>query len=281
MEKQCAVSIIIPVFNQEKYISETLDCLISQKYQNWECIIVNDGSTDHTESICMGYAQIDQRFKYYYKKNSGVSNSRNYGASKSIGEYLLFLDSDDIITIDYLENAVSRFMSDSTLNLVYCEAVFFDGYSGRIELKPFEYKTLLLENVFFNAVIIKKKEFDLTYGFSDKMKKGWEDWEFFIRFLNDNSVVYKIPKVCFFYRILPNSRDRSICEIDKNDLFLQIYENNKEIYDKYFPNPIYFAYLYVAEKNKNKILQDAIKSISNSKKYKIGQFLYKILNLFK
>lgn len=93
MEK--LVSIIIPTYNNERYISKTLNSLINQSFKKLEIIIVDDGSNDNTRSIVKEYLKEDRRIKYYYQKNSGAPAARNYGFEKSNGEYIIYFDSDD------------------------------------------------------------------------------------------------------------------------------------------------------------------------------------------
>jgi glycosyltransferase involved in cell wall biosynthesis len=270
------ISIIIPCYNQEPYLAETLESILSQTYKLWECIIVNDGSTDNTQDIALKYCEEDSRFQYLWKENSGVSDSRNFGISKSKGKYILPLDGDDLIGSEYMEKAIQAFSNDPKLKIVYCAGVFFGSYEGSIMLKPYNYKTLLLENTFFNSVFYKRIDFDCISGYSVEMKKGWEDWELLIRMLNEDSVVFKLPEVLYYYRILPNSRERSITHHDKRELFLQIYNNNKEVYDKFYPDSIYYVYLCNNLKNENLELQKTIQSIILSKKYKLAMILSKI-----
>ena len=102
MEHNPLISIIIPCYNQALFLEETLQSVYQQQYQNWECIIVNDGSTDASESIIFDWVQRDKRFQYYKTTNSGVSAARNYGLRIAKGEYIQFLDADDLLTADKL-----------------------------------------------------------------------------------------------------------------------------------------------------------------------------------
>ena len=273
---QSLVSVIIPCYNQAKYLPETLDSVINQTYQNWECIIVNDGSKDDSEAVALSYCEKDKRIHYYYKENSGVCDTRNYAVARSSGKYILPLDADDIIERTYLEKGVSVLESDNEVEVVYGRAMFFGAYNGEIILKPFDYSTLLLENVFYSTVLFRKDQFEGVGGYNANMHKGWEDWELMISMLNENSKVVKLPDICFFYRILPNSRERSISKELKEELFLQIYENHKDTYDRYFPNPIRFAFLNRQLENKVIEQQAVLFSLKNSKKFKAVQFLAEI-----
>lgn len=97
------ISIIIPVYNVEKYLPTCIESILNQSYKDFEIILINDGSTDKSGMICDKYAHIDSRIKVFHKKNEGVSTARNLGLDHAIGEYICFIDSDDWLPSDYLE----------------------------------------------------------------------------------------------------------------------------------------------------------------------------------
>lgn len=93
----CSASIIVPIYNAEKYLSKCLMSLVSQQMKDIEFILVDDGSTDNSAVVCQEYVKSDHRFRYYYKENGGVSSARNYGISLARGRYIGFVDADDTI----------------------------------------------------------------------------------------------------------------------------------------------------------------------------------------
>lgn len=97
------ISIIIPVYNAEKYLDRCIISILKQSFKNWELILLNDGSTDKSGEICDKYKRVDNRIRVIHKKNTGVSSTRNLGINLSKGEYITFVDSDDWIELDYLE----------------------------------------------------------------------------------------------------------------------------------------------------------------------------------
>ena len=103
------VSVIVPVYNVEKYVAKCLDSLISQTYDNIQIIIVNDGSSDRSLDIVERYKNIDSRVKVYNKKNGGLSDARNTGIKYAEGEFICFVDSDDWVSNDYVEALISMF----------------------------------------------------------------------------------------------------------------------------------------------------------------------------
>lgn len=102
------ISIVVPVYNVEKFLRSCLDSILFQTYTNWEAILVDDGSNDNSGCICDEYAQKDRRIRVIYKKNGGVSSARNVGIENARGDWFLFCDSDDILYEDTLHTFVSR-----------------------------------------------------------------------------------------------------------------------------------------------------------------------------
>lgn len=117
MEK--LVSIIIPVYNVQEYLRKCLDSVINQTYKNLEIIIVNDGSTDNSFSICKEYAKKDPRIILLSQENRGLSNARNTGIKKISGNYIYFVDSDDWLRLDAIEESIALAIEyDADLSLV-------------------------------------------------------------------------------------------------------------------------------------------------------------------
>lgn len=112
MEEDCLISIIVPIYNVERYLNKCIDSIISQTYKNIEIILVDDGSPDNCGKICDEYAKKDNRIKVIHKENGGVSSARNVGIEISNGEWIVFVDADDWIEIEYckrmLDIAIQR-----------------------------------------------------------------------------------------------------------------------------------------------------------------------------
>lgn len=98
------ISVIIPVFQSEKYISKCIESIVNQTYDNWELLLVDDGSTDNSGIICDEYANMEPRIKVFHKKNEGVSSARNMGLDEAQGDWICFVDSDDYVAANYLKD---------------------------------------------------------------------------------------------------------------------------------------------------------------------------------
>lgn len=103
MEQNILVTLIVGVFNGEKYLAECLNSIINQSYQNLEIIVVDDGSTDKSAAIVKSFMQNDERIRYFYENNSGVSTARNLGIKNSNGEFIAIVDQDDVLSKIYIE----------------------------------------------------------------------------------------------------------------------------------------------------------------------------------
>ena len=125
MKNEYLISIIVPVYNVEPFISECINSILIQSYKNFELILVNDGSTDNSPTICEQYASKDKRIKVIHKANGGLSDARNWGLKFSSGDYVVFLDSDD-----YWNDCDALFSLNSLLNK-YSEVdvVFFRRFT--------------------------------------------------------------------------------------------------------------------------------------------------------
>ena len=200
MEKAPKISVIVPCYNQAQYIEECLQSVIDQRYQNWECIIVNDGSPDHTEDIALTWTQKDNRFKYLKKKNGGLSSARNAGIENATGKYILPLDADDKISPDYVSEAIKIYEGNPETTLVYCKVWLFGTEDGLWDLPEYDYFNLLFGNHIFCSAVFKKNDWMRVSGYDENITEGHEDWDFWLRILNKDSIVIKLSLIGFFYR---------------------------------------------------------------------------------
>ena len=230
------ISVIIPCYKQAEFLPETLDSLLQQTYQNWEAIIVNDGSPDNTEEVALRYMQKDNRISYLPQKNQGVSAARNNGIRQAQGEFILPLDADDWIKPTYLEKAVKVFTEHPETSLVYC--LWCNDYEDIYPSPKFAgYKSLLVNNAIFCSAIYRKSDCLAAGGYDTEMKWGLEDWEFYIRLLDEQSVVVQIQEPLFFYRIKETSRNTTANQ-HLHELHQAIYSKHADAYGKFYDDPI-------------------------------------------
>lgn len=206
------VSIIIPCYNQAQYLNETIQCVFDQNYENWECIIVNDGSPDNTLEIAQKWCSKDTRFKYFYKDNGGLSSARNYGIENALGEFILPLDADDKIGSTYTLLAMRAFQDEPNLKLVYCKAEKFGEESGIWDLHTFSLFNLARRNMIFCSAFFRKQEWSRVGGYDTNLIYGLEDWEFWIAILKNGGEVKCLDEIGFYYRVKSFSMAKGISE---------------------------------------------------------------------
>lgn len=197
------ISIIVPCYQQAQFLDDCLNSVFIQTFQEWECIIINDGSNDNTEEIANKWISTDRRFKYLSQENKGLPYARNIGITKAKSEWILPLDADDIISEDYLELAQSEF--NNGFKLITCVGEKFGIDSGIIKMEKFSLKNLATFNTFFSACFFKKEDWERVGGYDETLIFGLEDWDFWISILKDGGKVYKINKTCFYYRMKEQS----------------------------------------------------------------------------
>ncbi|MEF2629635.1 glycosyltransferase family 2 protein [Megamonas funiformis] len=216
------ISIIIPIYNVEQYLSQCLDSVINQTYKNLEILLINDGSTDNSGKICDNYAKLDNRIRVFHKKNEGVSSARNLGLEKCTGDFIGFVDPDDFIELNMYEllyNEQQKTNADiiwcnyckisSTGNIIYLGEInnntFYDlslKNNKKIFSKNFYY-ILNMKTYIWNKLFKRK----LFYNIRFPLKKTFEDLFIFMSLILQTNTIQFISKTLYYYR----QRDTSLC----------------------------------------------------------------------
>lgn len=268
------ISVIIPCYNSAEFLRETLDCLKNQTLDDWECIVVNDGSTDNSLNILIGYAQKDSRYKYINKINEGPAIARNTAIAVSTGKYILPLDADDLIAPTYAEKAIKYLEEHPNTKLVYCQCEFFGDKEGIWNLPHYNYNDFIYNNCIFCSCIYRRKDYDKTIGYNPNMKLMDEDWDFLLSLLGPDDEVYCIPEPLFFYRQHGITRNRSKrSEIDMSHLQLML--NHPELYARDLEKSFHFI------SSKTRYYEKSLNDVLNSNAYKLGTSLIKPIRWLK
>lgn len=252
------VSIIVPCYNAEQFIAETLTSVQNSDYDNWECIVVNDGSTDKSQDAIVEFCERKEKFTFYKQKNKGVSVARNLAIQNSSGKYILPLDADDLITAKYISDAVQILENKPNVKLVYCLAKKFGAENCSWNLPEYDYKKLLIKNMIFCTAMYRRVDYDKTRGYDESMRKGFEDWDFWIELLKTGGDVYRIPEEYFHYRVHNKKKRKSHSRVSMehtNEIYQHIYNNHKEEYIGLIDNPIRMIHEHAKFKKKYNILR--------------------------
>lgn len=207
------ISIIIPIYNAERYLKECLDSIIYQKYQNIELILINDGSIDNSDIICKDYARKDKRIKLIKQKNSGVSSARNVGINVSTGTVILFVDSDDLLEDGAIEKIVNCIENNDLLCYGYKEL-----YKNSCNNTVLEENFLINNDIFLKSVYLTKEVGGYLWNKcfrADIIKKNkilfdtnlhyCEDLVFVTEYLKYCKKVYYLNKTLYMYRMRKSS----------------------------------------------------------------------------
>jgi len=227
------VSIVIPAYNAEKYIQQTVDSVLTQTYPNFEIIVVNDGSTDSTAQILAEYGN---KIHYIYQQNKGLSGARNTGFLATRGEYLLFLDSDDLILPDKLDLQVSFLTANPQFALVYSAWQYINKDASCIlgEIRPHKQGHLLkelLNHTFYistiGTVLIRRECLEKVGLFDTSLKRN-EDFDLWLRLSRAGYAFGYIDLPLLQYRIHQDSLSTKVATA------LQF---NFKVLDKFFSDP--------------------------------------------
>ncbi len=179
-----SISVIIPAYNQSRYLAAAVQSVLDQTNQDFEMIIVDDGSTDQTRQVAASFD--DPRLRYIYKENAGLSAARNTGIRNSNGNYLTFLDSDDLFTLRKLELLAERLNGDPELGFVAGKAILIDQNGnplGKIfdQPPPDDLSDLLYWNPFHVCSVMVRREWQEIAGMFDESLRAYEDWDMWLR----------------------------------------------------------------------------------------------------
>lgn len=256
------VSIIIPTYNRAHLINETLDSIIAQSYENWECIIVDDGSIDETKQVVEAYIQKDTRFKLFFRpatRKKGPSSCRNIGIENATGEFVLFLDSDDLIENEKIAYQVKFHNENLFIDVSISGYRYFESGSPKLQIMG---RNNLIHEVVINhsdsdiielfknrnpmvtSAPLYKMEILKKVGFFDEDLFTLEDWDFHLRCALNNVVFQHIGYIKNTKSLI---RLHNVSLMRNKNIFKQ---NEKIFYLKRNQNPLFISYFGKIENNK-------------------------------
>ncbi len=291
------ISVIVPVYNVEKYLKRCLDSLVNQTLKEIEIIVVNDGSPDESEKIILEYLEKYRNIKYYKKENAGLSVARNYGISKSSGEYIAFVDSDDYVDTSMLQKMYEK-AKEKDYDVVACSVsmVLDDGkYISTVKTGLKNDNSDIKENMItiypsaWNK-IYKKELFDKVLF---KKNVWFEDVEFLYRLFPYINNIGIVNESLYYYvqrdGAITKTYDKRLYDYIKNwNSILEFYKNNN-FYDEYKKELeyCYVRYLYatfikrsinLSKKEFDSAVLEARSNVEkNFKNYRKNKYFYKSL----
>jgi glycosyltransferase involved in cell wall biosynthesis len=209
------VSVTIPVYNGAAYLKEAIDSVLAQTYKDFEAIVVNDGSTDNSEEILKSYGD---KIRYYYQENRGLANTRNRLVELAKGEYIAFIDQDDVWMPDHLIRHIALFFADLDIGLVYSDCAIINSNGEEIVgtyyrfMEPvfgMVFEQLLRGNFISIPTVVVKKQLILGVGgFSPKYRIA-EEYDLFLKVATESKFGY-LPEVLAQYRRHENNNSKNV-----------------------------------------------------------------------
>ena len=250
-EENFLISIVIPVYNAEKYLGGCLNSIQNQTYKNFEVILVNDGSMDHSESICMDFVKVDTRFKYFTKVNGGASSARNFGLDYVLGDFITFIDADDWVDENHLEVLLNN-IKENNSDMAVSSIKKFDNvrnFEFRVYSKQEKYllnynklnreeflvilpKLIHASNSYKIAVSkLFKKELVTDVRFDESIVYG-EDLDFFFKLYNKVNSISYVDEVTYIYRLHDESFSSKFGQLHMEQelaIYKKMYEKIEEL----------------------------------------------------
>lgn len=231
------ISIIIPTYNRAGLIGETLESIIAQSYSHWECIIIDDRSTDETETLISEFINKDKRIKFFKRpqnRKKGPNSCRNYGYEKSRGEYIYWFDSDDILLKNALETRIKNFDNDT--DAVTSKADFFDSETHEILSTNKIISNNVVEDYFVGNItyyvsgpIWRRSFLEKRLELFDENISYLDDWDFNLRMIYDHSNIKILDISLFRYRSHPNSLSKEVHLLNISELKSEYFARNKHL----------------------------------------------------
>jgi glycosyltransferase involved in cell wall biosynthesis len=259
MDREPKISVITACFNHGRYVNEMLNSLFQQNFEDFEVVIVNDGSTDDTAEILNKIN--DPRIKIIHTENHGPAFARNTAIIHSGAEIILNLDADDKIGPGFLQSAYDIFSSGCNAGIVYSEVVYFGAASCNFEPGDFTREAMLIENRITSIALFRKEDWKILGGYSDELIWGLEDWDLWLGIIGLGRKVVKTKGPLAFYRTYDNkAQSRSgKRKTDKNKAdqsLVIIFNRHKKLYSEY--PAVYKRFLRFEKKVKIKKFLDRI-----------------------
>lgn len=271
------VSVVIPCYKQAQFLGEALQSILDQTYQNWECIIVNDDSPDYTEIVANEWCNKDSRIKYISQTNGGLSSARNFGIQNASSDFILTLDADDRYAPTFIEKGLKILKDCQEIGVVSSWILRFKDSKEICIIKPNGKKIedFLFQNAVNGTSLFRKKCWEMVGGYDEKMKTGYEDWDFYIRVCANGWNIHVIPEILFFYRQHDFSMRLDAYQNHDKNIKMYIYSKHKELYLNHYEDMVTF-FLYTIDLEKSNTIKT-----KNKIDFKIGSIVLKPLRMIK
>ena len=234
------VSVIVPLYNMERFIQETLNSIIVSSYPHYEIIVMDDGSTDNSLSIAQQFADSHPllNIQVLTQSNQGASAARNNAISLAKGVYILPVDADDLISPQYIEMAVKVLEQHPEVLVVGCEIEMFSLKNKRVKYPTFSLQLLARKNMIAAPSMYRRRDWQRTGGYCPAIK-GREDWDFWLSIFANGGKFVRLPIVGVFYRVHSGSK-RLRTQRYKHQLIDMLNKRHANFMQRYLGGPLHY-----------------------------------------
>ena len=247
-----SASIIIPAYNAGKFIAETIHSVINQTYNNWELIIIDDGATDNTKNVVALFLS-DNRIKYFYQKNAGVSAARNKGLEMVTGDYIAFLDADDVWEPENIEKKIKMLVDFPDVDWVYSDMFEAGEKMNKVKVAAIGRDDNILENILLwegevvpgpcSNLVVRRKCITNGVKFDTHLSTA-ADQDFCLQ-LAKSYKGKRIGEALWSYRILSTSMSRNIKTMQKDHIYVYRKARKDNMFQSFWFQQKCFSNLFI------------------------------------
>jgi glycosyltransferase involved in cell wall biosynthesis len=225
-----SVSIVIPCFNGGDMVVSAVESALAQSHDETQVIVVDDGSTDPATLRTLDALEEAGRVLVLHQQNGGPSAARNLGIEKATGDYVLPLDHDDEIHVDYAAKAAAVLDQRPEMGIVSARAERFGASQGEWDLPEFSMKAMLARNVIHACSMYRRSDWRLVGGYATTLRSGDEDYDFWLKILGLGRGVTRLDEILFRYRDVGSSRAHTMTDRERVEALAQIFAANSDVY---------------------------------------------------
>lgn len=272
------VSVVVPFYNMEEFLEETVDSVLKSTYPDLEIVLMNDGSTDRSFEIASRLAEQYPSVTLYTQENRGVSAARNRAISLSRGTYILPVDADNRIGEEFISRAVEILEKQPDVKVVCPKSVFIGARTGEWKLPVFSLRLLAHKNMMDTCAVYRKSDWERIGGYCEEIIAR-EDWEFWISMLKDGGRVVRLDYVGLYYRIRENSKRVSDRSLKKRVVDI-LNTRHPEFFRRELNGPLRYRRSWSRFINFFSSIRRPEKVMVNSRYKELSSFVYALPSLF-
>ena len=260
------VSVIVPMYNAAPFIGEALESIIASSYRPLEVVVVNDGSTDNSLAVALAFASKHQEVKVISQANAGVSAARNHAIREAQGEWILPVDADDKISVDFIAHAIAR--AEDNVRVIGCRAMMFGAKNEEWRLPAYSPALLARKNMIPVSSLFRKTDWQRVGGFCEEDIYR-EDWDFWLSIMELGGEYLRLDEIGLYYRVTEGSR-RHRAKAQKKVIVDAINRRHPAYMERYLGGPLHYHRSWSRFLN----LFRSVKQVGEFRKWQEGDIIF-------